>query len=85
MKTKVINDITYYVIKDDNDILSNMDISEKTLVFIMTLFTTVGTYCCKDARYKVYQDKILRILIKEDYGRIKTAIELRTKENNRIN
>ena len=29
MKTKVINDITYYVIKDDNDILSNMDISEK--------------------------------------------------------
>ena len=29
MKTKVINDITYYVIKDDNDILSSMDISEK--------------------------------------------------------
>lgn len=63
-------------------IAKNMDISEKTLVFIMTLFTTVGTYCCKDAKYKGYENKILRILIKEDYGRIKTAIELRTKENN---
>lgn len=63
-------------------IAKNMDISKKTLVFIMTLFTTVGTYCCKDAKYKGYQDKILEILIKEDYIRIKTAIELRTKENN---
>lgn len=63
-------------------IAQNMDVSEKTLVFIMTLFTTVGTYCCKDAKYKVYQNKILKILTKEDYGRIKTAIELRTKENN---
>ena len=40
------------------------------------------THCCKDAKYKGYQDKILEILIKEDYIRIKTAIELRTKENN---
>ena len=40
------------------------------------------THCCKDEKYKGYQDKILEILIKEDYIRIKTAIELRTKENN---
>ena len=77
--------LTHYLLDRTIDlfkIAKNMDISEKTLVFIMTLFTTVGTYCCKDARYKGYQNKILGILIKEDYGRIKTAIELRTKENN---
>ena len=77
--------LTHYLLDRTIDlfkIAKNMDISEKTLVFIMTLFTTVGTYCCKDARYNGYQDKIFRILIKEDYGRIKTAIELRTKENN---
>lgn len=77
--------LTHYLIDRTIDlfkIAQNMDISEKTLVFIMTLFTTVGTYCCKDAKYKGYQNKILGILIKEDYGRIKTAIELRTKENN---
>ena len=77
--------LTHYLLDRTLDlfkIAKNMDISEKTLVFIMTLFTTVGTYCCKDAKYKGYQDKILRILIKEDYIRIKTAIELRTKENN---
>lgn len=77
--------LTHYLLDRTIDlfkIAKNMDISEKTLVFIMTLFTTVGTYCCKDARYKGYQNKILGILIKEDHGRIKTAIELRTKENN---
>ena len=47
----------------------------------MTLFTTVGTYCCKKPNYKPYLDKILNVLKKEDYMRIKTAIELRTNEN----
>lgn len=63
-------------------IAQNMDISEKTLVFIMTLFTTVGTYCCREAKYRGYLNKILDVLKEEEYGRIKTAIELRTKENN---
>lgn len=77
--------LTHYLLDRTIDlfkIAKNMEITEKTLVFIMTLFTTVGTYCCIDAKYKVYQNKILGILIKEDYARIKTAIELRTKENN---
>lgn len=58
-----------------------MQVSEKTLIFIMTLFTTVGTYCCKQTNYRPYLDKILNILKREDYMRIKTAIELRTNEN----
>lgn len=77
--------LTHYLLDRTIDlfkIAQNMDISKKTLVFMMTLFTTVGTYCCKDARYKGYQNKILSILIEDEYGRIKTAIELRTKENN---
>ena len=29
MKTKVFNDVTYYILKDDNNILDEMDISKK--------------------------------------------------------
>lgn len=78
------NDLTNYIIDRTIDlyrIAENMQISEKTLIFIMTLFTTVGTYCCKKPNYKPYLDKILNVLKKEDYMRIKTAIELRTNEN----
>ncbi len=66
--------LTHYLLDRTIDlfkIAQNMDISKKTLVFMMTLFTTVGTYCCKDARYKGYQNKILSILIEDEYGRIK--------------
>src|SRR5699024_9448289 len=78
------NDLTNYIIDRTIDLYrieENMQISEKTLIFIMTLFTTVGTYCCKKPNYKPYLDKILNVLKKEDYMRIKTAIELRTNEN----
>ena len=77
--TKYLLDRTIDLFK----IAKNMEISEKTLVFIMTLFTTVGTYCYKDAKYNAYKNKIFEILIEEkEYIRAKTAIELRTKENN---
>lgn len=77
-------ELTNYLIERTIDlfkIAQNMQITEKTIVFIMTLFTTVGTYCCKDAKYRSYLAKILNVLESEDYCRIKTAIELRTKEN----
>lgn len=78
------NELTNYIIDRTIDlyrIAENMQVSEKTLIFIMTLFTTVGTYCCKQTNYRPYLDKILNILKREDYMRIKTAIELRTNEN----
>ncbi|HCC04088.1 MAG TPA: hypothetical protein DEP51_04455 [Clostridiales bacterium] len=78
-------DLTNYLIDRTIDlfkIAKNMEISEKTIVFIMTLFTTVGTFCCKDPKYIGYLNKILGVLKNDEYGRIKTAIELRTRENN---
>lgn len=78
------NELSNYLIERTIDlfrIAQNMQISEKTLIFIMTLFTTVGTYCCKDIKYQKYLDKILGVLKNEEYIRIKTAIELRTNEN----
>lgn len=78
------NELSNYLIERTIDlfrIAQNMQVSEKTLIFIMTLFTTVGTYCCKDIRYQRFLDKILDVLKNEEYIRIKTAIELRTNEN----
>lgn len=78
------NELSNYLIERTIDlfrIAQNMQISEKTLIFIMTLFTTVGTYCCKDIKHQKYLDKILGVLKNEEYIRIKTAIELRTNEN----
>lgn len=77
--------LTEYIIERTKDlfkIAQNMEVSEKTLTYMMTLFTTVGTYCCKNAKYKKYETKIIDILLNENYDRVKTAIELRTNENN---
>lgn len=63
------------------EIANNMEVTEKTKIFMMTLFTIVGTFCCKDARYEKYLKKIIEKLKKDDFIRIKTAIQLRTKEN----
>lgn len=78
------SELSNYLIERTIDlfrIAQNMQISEKTLIFIMTLFTTVGTYCCKQIKYQTYLNKILNALKNEEYIRIKTAIELRTNEN----
>ena len=65
------------------NIAKNMQISKKTIVFMTTLFTTVGTYCCKEVKNRKYLKKIKEIILKEtDVDSVKTAIELRTKENN---
>ena len=63
------NELTNYIIDRTIDlyrIAENMQVSEKT---------------CKQTNYRPYLDKILNILKREDYMRIKTAIELRTNEN----
>ena len=52
MKIKVINDITYYVIKDDNDILSTMDISDK-----LTEYFDDFDYIVGDISYSVIRLK----------------------------
>lgn len=80
------NDLTHYLIDRTIDLFKiskNLEISEKTTIFMMTLFTTVGTYCCRKPEYKTkaFLDQIVSFLKTIDYSNIKTAIELRTKEN----
>lgn len=62
-----------------------MGISEKTQMFMLTLFTTVGSYCCKDASYMRYRDAIIESIKDESIERIKIAVSLRTSENDMWN
>ena len=48
---------------------------------MLTLFTTVGTYCCKDASHSLHLKKILNCIRTVDIEKIKTAVLLRTGEN----
>ncbi len=66
-------------------ISKSLSISDKTLAFIMTLFTTVGTYSCKNPKFYRYRSIIIDALLEEDELVINTAIKLRTSENNNWN
>lgn len=82
------NDLTKYLLERSIEIFNiskNMNISEKTLTFIMTLFTTIGTYCCKEPALYCYRSQILEALKTEDINIITTAIKLRTSENDMWN
>ena len=62
-----------------------MDISEKTQMFMLTLFTTVGAYCCKDPSNKSHLNSIIKAIQDESIDRVKNAISLRTSENDMWN
>lgn len=59
-----------------------MEITKKTKIFIMTLFTTIGSYCTTEPRLYACRNTIIKAILNEDYDIIKTATEIRTKENN---
>ncbi len=84
------SNIVYYSLdraKDLFQLSEYLNISKKTLTFIMTLFTTIGTYSCKEPNLTKYRDYVIKILIDildddaDDDAIIKTAIKLRTTEN----
>lgn len=82
------SDLAGYLIGRANElfyIAKSIDISQKTQMFMLTLFTTVGTYCCKDPHYTVYFNKILEGVADESIERIKIAVSLRTSENDMWN
>lgn len=62
-----------------------MDISKKTQMFLLTLFTTVGSYCCKDPSYKHFRDSIVDSIKDESVERVRIAVSLRTSENDMWN
>ena len=66
--------------KEMLDISIEMKVSTKTQAFLLTLFTTVGMYCCKDAANYVHIESILKSIEKIDKNLIYTAIKIRTYE-----
>ena len=58
-----------------------MNVSTKTQAFLLTLFTTVGMYCCKESINYVFVEAILEAIQDVDRELVYTAIKIRTYEN----
>lgn len=63
------------------DLSYEMNISKKTLTFLATLFTTVGMYCYMEPLYEVYLADVFKAMTKVTPEDVKTALKLRTFEN----
>lgn len=75
---------TIYIIdlaKEMLDISIDLNVSTKTQTFLLTLFTTVGMFCCKDNTNRFYLHKILESIEKVDGKLVESAIKIRTYEN----
>ncbi|MBE6811105.1 MAG: hypothetical protein E7521_08650 [Ruminococcaceae bacterium] len=66
------------------DISAKMKTSITTQVFIVTLFTTVGAFCCKDAKLYPFRNRIIEKL-DAPMETIETAAKLRTCESDTWN
>lgn len=76
--------LTLYLIERANELLyisQKMEVSQKTRMFLLTLYTTVGAYCCKEPYYKRYLDCVIKGVKDESLEHIKVAASLRTSEN----
>ncbi|MBR4891527.1 MAG: hypothetical protein IKU15_09635 [Clostridia bacterium] len=82
------NELSKYLIDRAFELYSlskKMEVSSKTQTFILTLFTTVGMFCCKSPTYYIFRKKIVEGLEKEEMDKIHVAISLRTSENDSWN
>ncbi len=82
------NDLTVYLIERANELLylsKQLQVSQKTHMFLLTLFTTIGAYCCKEQKYKRYLTYINKGIKDEAIEDIKVAASLRTSENDMWN
>lgn len=68
-------------VTDIYEIAGKMDISHRTKVTMITLFTTIGMYCYVNGEEK-YLKKIYRALESESIETVKLAMKLRLHENN---
>ena len=81
-------DLAIYLIERANELLyiaEKMEITQKTQMFLLTLFTTVGSYCCKEPSYKKYLDTVINGIKHESLEHIQVAVSLRTSENDMWN
>ena len=78
------NKLTRYLIRLASEMLEisvEMNVTTKTQAFLLTLFTTVGMYCCKEPATSIYVDQILQAIQHMDKHLVYTAIKIRTYEN----
>lgn len=76
--------LTKYLIdlaKEMLDISIDMGVSTKTKTFLLTLFTTVGMFCCKQSINYIYIESILCAIEKVESKFVYTALKIRTYEN----
>ena len=76
--------LAIYLIERANELLyisKKMEVTQKTYMFLLTLYTTVGAYCCKERHYKRYLDCVIKGIKGESPEQIKVAVSLRTSEN----
>lgn len=76
--------LTKYLIKLAKGMLEisiDMHVTTKTQAFLLTLFTTVGMYCCKESANYAYVEAVLQAIQKVDKNLVYTAIKIRTYEN----
>lgn len=76
--------LTKYLIKLAKGMLEiaiEMNVTTKTKAFLLTLFTTVGMFCCKDSNNYLYVEAILEAICNVDKNLVYTAIKIRTYEN----
>ena len=85
---QMTNNLTHYLIERAIElykISKKMEVSEKTLTFSLTLFTTVGMYCCKKPAYRGFLYKIYSGLKGVEIEKLKVAVDIRTSENDTWN
>ncbi len=85
---KGIESLTTYLIERVTEfyrIANTMEISHKTKMFMLTLFPTVGAYACKQASTNKYCNMLIDAIINENPENVKTAVCLRTSENDMWN
>lgn len=63
------------------NIACDMNVSKKTMTFIATLFTTVGTYCVTEDSNKAYLPYIFDNMRRISEKDVRTAIDMRIYEN----
>ena len=63
------------------EIAVDMNVTIKTQTFLLTLFTTVGMYCCKEPATLLYVELILQAIEHMDKQLVYTAIKIHTCEN----
>lgn len=66
---------------DIYSIAKYLRVSEKTLIFIMTMFTTIGIYCSKQPGLYKYRSLIVKELKKEEIDFVKASIKLRADDS----